>query len=280
MKSQVFFIFVAIFCLVACEQTEPKVKTKTHFSVSSSQYVSFSSGNLQYQASTNSWRFADNQYDVIGEDNVNVSESYDGWVDLFGWGTSGYNGRMPYMTSEKDLVYTETAAIAGTNYDWGIYNKILNDERSVGVWRALSADEWYYLISERKDANKLNAWSEVNGVVGLIILPDDCVLPNDVKFESVSNYGEDFEMVNIYSLEEWAKLEGVGAIFLPAAGQSIDKYVGRVNRTCFYWSSSFGAFDGTAGYFSCDTFGPYPFDDAASAPYHNAFAVRLVRDVE
>lgn len=53
--------------------------------------VSFSKGNLQYQASTNTWSFAENQYDIIGYGNENISSDYDGWIDMFGWGTSGYD---------------------------------------------------------------------------------------------------------------------------------------------------------------------------------------------
>ena len=53
--------------------------------------VRFSQGNLQYQASTNTWRFAENQWDYVGADNSNISSEYDGWIDLFGWGTSGYH---------------------------------------------------------------------------------------------------------------------------------------------------------------------------------------------
>ena len=48
------------------------------FSVSSSIKVQFSQGNLQYQASTNTWRFADNQWDFIGEANKNISSDYSG----------------------------------------------------------------------------------------------------------------------------------------------------------------------------------------------------------
>jgi len=48
-------------------------------------------GNLQYQATTKTWRFADQQYHVIGMDNEKISETYSGWIDLFGWGTSGYD---------------------------------------------------------------------------------------------------------------------------------------------------------------------------------------------
>ena len=61
------------------------------FSVSETEKVRFSKGNLQYQASTNTWRFAENQWDYIGEGNTNASASYEGWIDLFSWGTSGYD---------------------------------------------------------------------------------------------------------------------------------------------------------------------------------------------
>jgi hypothetical protein len=61
------------------------------FSVSEGKQVLFSKGNLQYQATTKTWRFAEHQYDVIGKDNEKISETYSGWIDLFGWATSGYD---------------------------------------------------------------------------------------------------------------------------------------------------------------------------------------------
>ena len=56
--------------------------------------VHFSQGNLQYQASTNTWRFAEHQYDYVGADNANISATYTGWIDLFVWGT----GNNPSLT--------------------------------------------------------------------------------------------------------------------------------------------------------------------------------------
>ena len=80
------------------------------FSVSATQQVWFSQGNLQYQASTNIWRFAEHQWDYVGtqtdasgfyggtiggtvsgSDNRNIRSTYGGWIDLFGWGTSGWS---------------------------------------------------------------------------------------------------------------------------------------------------------------------------------------------
>lgn len=46
------------------------------FSVSEGRQVRFSKGNLQYQASTGTWRFAEHQYDYVGRDNEKISETY------------------------------------------------------------------------------------------------------------------------------------------------------------------------------------------------------------
>ena len=58
------------------------------FSVGEGKQVYFSKGNLQYRATTGTWRFAEHQYDIVGKDNNKISETYDGWIDLFGWATT------------------------------------------------------------------------------------------------------------------------------------------------------------------------------------------------
>ena len=105
------------------------------FSTSDSTMVHFSQGNLQYRASTNTWRFATSQYDIIGLDNNKVSETYDGWIDLFGWGTSGYNhGAVCYQPWSVSVTEANYNAYGNTDYnlfdetgkaDWG-YNAISN----------------------------------------------------------------------------------------------------------------------------------------------------------
>ncbi|MBO4340529.1 MAG: serine/threonine protein kinase, partial [Bacteroidales bacterium] len=68
------------------------------FSVSDSSQVYFSKGNLQYQATTQLWRFAPQQYDFVGIDNNKISPTWGGWIDLFGWGTSGHgHGAVNYQ---------------------------------------------------------------------------------------------------------------------------------------------------------------------------------------
>ncbi|MBP5725116.1 MAG: hypothetical protein J6X18_16275, partial [Bacteroidales bacterium] len=115
------------------------------FSVSDSTKVYFSQGNLQYQASTGTWRFAEHQYDMIGSDNSNISSSYSGWIDLFGWGTSGWNSGanayQPYSTSTSYSDYYPGGSYSNdltgsyANADWGVYNKISNGGNSAGMWR-------------------------------------------------------------------------------------------------------------------------------------------------
>ena len=158
----------------ATSLTEGAIDAK--FSVSSNKQVRFSKGNLQYQASTATWRFAENQYDAVGYDNQNISSTDLGWIDLFGWGTSGYTGIMPYSTSDYAFP-DEDKDIAYTNYDWGQYNAISNGGNKAGLWRTLSGSEWNYVLFNRANAGELYSQATVNGVTGLILLPDEWVAP-------------------------------------------------------------------------------------------------------
>lgn len=206
------------------------------FSVSETKQIYFSQGNLQYQASTRIWRFAENQWDYVGthsskeenynggtvegSDNAKISATYHGWIDLFGWATSGYNDSKPYNTlswMENVNLYGEGEDITGTNYDWGVYNKISNGGNKAGLWRTLTSEEFLYLKRQRTDASKKNGSATVNGVKGAILLPDNWVLPDGLRFfsEADSEYG----LENNYSLLDWAKMELAGAVFLPFAGE-------------------------------------------------------------
>lgn len=208
---------------------------KAAFSVSADKKVYFSKGNLQYQASTGTWRFAENQYDIIGEDNANISSTYSGWIDLFGWGTSGYNGKNPYMTSTTSTDYGDDLNdIAGTNYDWGVYNAINNGGKQVGTWRTLTNDEWNYLIKNRANASSKMGVAMVNNVAGLVLLPDDWTLPAGVTFASG---GSSFSQ-NTFTTEDWIKMDANGAVFLPTAGNRNGTDVDNVGSYGQYWSGS------------------------------------------
>ena len=244
MNKNIVLFFILV--LLASCGTEPIVETSDNalpglFSVSPTEQVRFSPGNLQYQASTDTWRFALNQYDVVGADNSNIAIDNDGWIDLFGWGTSGYAGCEPYLTSTDASLYGIDESIDSTNYDWGIYNAISNGGNSAGMWRLLSSDEWGYLLYERTGASDLLGVGCVAGVNGLILLSDDFVLPDSIEFRHAvaSDSGEDlYRIVNDYTAVEWTRMEAAGAVFFPAAGARLGTRVMYTAIAGYYWSST------------------------------------------
>ena len=248
------------------------------FSVAENKQIYFSQGNLQYQASTGTWRFAEHQYDIIGDDNANISSTNSGWIDLFGWGTSGYNGKNPYMTSIGSDYGDGYNDIAGTNYDWGVYNAISNGGNQAGQWRTLTTDEWYYVINTRANASSKYGVASINGVNGLILLPDEWTLPEGIVFTSgVANDGriEYYSTVNSYTANEWAKMEANGAVFLPATGYRIKSDMIDVGLIGNYWSSSY--YDGLNAF--CLVFRS-DFAEKGTGGRIAGYSVRLVQEVE
>ncbi|MBP5583360.1 MAG: hypothetical protein J6X43_05340 [Bacteroidales bacterium] len=211
-------------------------KIDAKFSVSATKQVYFSKGNLQYQASTNTWRFAENQYDIVGSDNANISSSNTGWIDLFGFGTSGYGDSHPYNSGQYDSYPYNNGQISETNYDWGYYNKISNGGGQTGLWRTLTGDEWTYLFSSRTNAANLYGAAQVNGVSGVVVLPDDWTLPEGVSFTKGFN-GTSLYELNVYSTADWAKMEENGAVFLPAVGYRLGTTVNDAGDAGYYWSA-------------------------------------------
>ena len=254
---------------------------KAAFSISDSKQIYFSQGNLQYQASTGTWRFAEHQYDMIGSDNSNISSSCSGWIDLFGWGTSGWNSGanayQPYSTSTSysDYYpggdYTNNLTGSYANADWGVYNKISNGGNQAGQWRTLTQSEWDYLISGRAQASRLMGQGRVNNVNGLILLPDGWETPSSVKFTyDPGNYS-----TNVYSQDEWAVMQSYGAVFLPAAGLRDGTSVFDVGTLGRYWSPSY--YDDNFAYI-VDFLDFYV--SASNYDHRNyGFSVRVVQDL-
>ena len=217
-----------------------------YFSVSPTHQVRFSKGNLQYKASNNVWRFGTYQYDYRGAGNNNRSASYTGWIDLFEWATSGYHditdfdntGYRPYggpgssygpssHMADWDLVNTSA------QYDWGVHNPIANGGNTPGQWRTLTGEEWYYLIRSRPNASSLRGWATVNGVRGLILLPDSWTLPASVTFTPAVYYNSGNYLQNVYGVSEWDIMEAAGAVFLPTTGTTTEN-----TYYSAYWSST------------------------------------------
>ena len=238
------------------------------FTVASGKQVYFSQGNLQYFCSTSApvWRFAEHQYDYVAFDGSAYSENSNKWIDLFGYGTSGYNNGQscwqPYHTAGSGYY---TSNLTG-NADWG-YNAISNGGNKTGVWRTLTIEEWRYLFQTRSNASSKCGSSSVNGINGLVILPDIWTLPDGLSFTpGIGNWH------NSYTIEQWNQMESAGAIFLPAAGsRSGTDLPTPAQDNGFYRSSSQG---GYYVFFNSDRLQT----DAAYVQYGDC--VRLVCDVE
>lgn len=247
----------------------PEGATSGIFSVGSNKYAYFSQGNLQYQASTNTWRFAEHQWDYVGYnddgnvyengikcDNSLASETYEGWIDFFGWGTSGYNhGANCYQPWSNSSNYQDYLAygVEGLSLyegdaehrgqaDWG-YNPIANggNEENCG-WRTPTAAEWDYLLNTRTTSSGIRfAYAVVNDMVGMILLPDDWDAsvyalnnPNKSFISTLElEIADDFEAFcnsNTIDAQTWTEvLEPSGAVFIPYNFDSL--YGG-------YWTSS------------------------------------------
>ena len=200
------------------------------FSVAKDRQVSFSQGNLQYVRNQDVWKFADQQYEYIGARNVKDGQLANK-IDLFGW--SADNTTAPFGVSTS----TNNADYAGEFVDWGV-NEINID--APNTWRTLSKDEWEYLINKRDNASQLYGAACVNGINGVMFMPDDWVCPDGVIFVSgmaTKKGSEYYQTQNNYSLDQWAVLENSGAVFLSAAGRRVKDPV-NINEYGNYWSNS------------------------------------------
>lgn len=321
MKRITFILTLAVLCLcVSCKkekvtpdnnQQQQEEPTPTDegalngvFSIGANKQVKFSKGNLQYQATTKTWRFAENQYNFVGAANANASESYGGWIDLFGWATSGWNcGNTYYMPYDRNFVDSYTQGMgygplpAGerslngefANCDWGVYNAISNGGNQAGLWRTMTGEEWTYLFKTRPNADQKYGIACIEGNNGMVVLPDNWTLPEGCTFNCGLGTGDGMEYYaaqNYYSSEQWAKMEANGALFLPAGGgyNGDDKevtYVGEVGRywtiNCVTEAASWMFYDWCAYAMYFDSQYMDPCD--LNSPRYYGRSVRLVKDI-
>ncbi|MBP5366752.1 MAG: hypothetical protein J6Y82_12675, partial [Bacteroidales bacterium] len=212
MKKTLTALLCASNVVAASAATEGALEGQ--FSVSETQKVLFSQGNLQYQPSTKTWRFAEKQYNYYAWANDNISATYDGWIDLFGWGT----GKKPTLTDKDN---TKFAAFS----DWGA-NAISNGGNKASQWRTLTKAEWNYLLEKRTNAAQLRGFAMIDGEVpenveknveGLVILPDKWQLPSGLTFTPYDGTSYIEPTANKYTLEQWQQMEANGAVLLPSA---------------------------------------------------------------
>ena len=217
-------------CACDCDPSKPNRRIGV-FSVAEDRQVSFSQGNLQYLPAANLWKFADTQYEYLGNANKYISSTFRNWVDLFGW--SANNTTAPFGVSTS----TNAADYAGDFVDWGT-NTICGD--APGTWRTMSADEWEFLLEKRKNASNLYSVAKVAGENGLIILPDDWKVPEGIIFKAGlhSSQVNDFSVYQSFTADEWKVMEEAGAVFLHASGYRDGATIEKCNTSGYYWSNT------------------------------------------
>ena len=254
--------------------------TELSFSVGASTKVFFAPGNLQavYAAantSTCTWQFAPTQYSFIGNNiaNTAVRNNYvitAGTVDLFGW--VGATSDLAEYGINNDNTYSNYGSTANEliKSDWCVVANAAN-LGGHNDWHTPTYAEWNYLFNTRTNAIQKYGMGQVNGVNGLILLPDTWTLPAGLSFTP----GKKSYTTNSYTIANWQKMEKNGAVFLPAVGRRVTN--GLHDTTYgFYWSST--AYTSN-GYYAYDIiFQSYDF--TVTYNYRSyGHSVRLVRTV-
>ena len=269
------------------------MKSKVYgFSIDDTHQIEFAHGNLQYNkaaTSTPKWRIAEHQYDYVGDNNAyltfggtndpdnkhsvgnvyfnsvkcsnetdDLKMNQESWIDLLSWSCKD-------NPDPTDMSGVRTDFVGGGFKDWGeyeIYDPLSGDTYPANTWRTLSIAEWQYIFCYRSNYDELFTTASIDGlpygnVKGIIILPDNFVMPSGLSFTpakdifshtdgtnyfsytnnppyNYDNYPDYNEQLqdpadendsrfmynkNRYTLEQWAQLEEAGAVFLPAAGR-------------------------------------------------------------
>ena len=251
------------------------------FSVGQNKKVRFATGNLQYLASTGTWRFAQNQWDAFGGNTTYGNKTLEAdrasqvkWIDLFGYGTSGVNYQ-PWQSNSNQANYARNSNINNSENDWGV-NEISNGGNQPNKWRTLTNAEWDYLFNSRDNHQALHRQNVIlwNGVKGNVILPDDfsTTLAGSYNWTRLSE-------------SAWNEVSSRGGIFLPRTGY-------RKGTTIYDFPSSTVA--GHGNYWT-STWHSNAYEDRdknpwfiqlqngerhlSNLPNYYGLAVRLVRDV-
>lgn len=198
---------VLVLCFAAChkelpednpQETEQDTSTCT-FSVSYLKKVYFASGNLATHGRT----FVLNPWDYGG---------------YFAWGTVN----KPENNSMDNRDYASF-------YDWGDYVY-----RAEFGWRTLGFAEWDYVLMYRRDAELKRGTGTVNGIHGLILLPDRWQDPEGIVFSPGCISWND----NKLSRAQWEQMQKSGAVFLPASDYEWADNPPHPGMSGLYWTAT------------------------------------------
>lgn len=256
MKQKVFSIFALLLMAAtqgAWAQAEALINGLFTINAEGNQVV-FARGNLQAvctsadgDASTQetfTWRFAEHQWDYIGGNysggsltptgnnfiDGSGSVSAAGTVDLFSW--VGESSTLTGVAAYGICLW----GVGGNNPEDGLksdWSNLFGND-----WHTLSKDEWNYVFNERSTTSGVRyAKATVNGVAGVILLPDDWST-SYYTLKSTNTATAAFSANSINSTNWTNSLEAHGAVFLPAGGSRSFGNIYNQNTYGFYWSSS------------------------------------------
>ena len=173
-----------------------------------------------------------------------IRKTYDGWIDLFGFGTSGFVPSVPILPNRHYNPW-ETATADSTDYgpypaitsetDWGRNIRVYEYITDRLSFRTLSVNEWTYLMGTERCINsafhhswmlgKIKYGTDIRETVeGMFLFPDDFVWkehfgPMPTNFETASiDYGY---LVDNTMNGCWDALNFAGVVFIPCAGLRI-----------------------------------------------------------
>lgn len=286
-------------CTVRLAKRLPEPAEKTEalngiFSLSATEKVRFAPGNLQYRASTGSWRFAKDQISYYGQCSGNAitseRENSSEWTDWFGWGATGYNeyGATPYEYSSSNTPYKTVSEpngdeelTAANKADWGYAYNTVNHTSG---WFTMSEGQLLYLINTRPastvngTANARYAYLTVCGRKCLALFPDSFTWNSASmgKVPSVINKSDSDWNTTDYSYAQYQAMEAAGVVLLPACGYYNGSFT-KVSTYGAYWTRT--ACSGSKAYtLDFDGSGPRGgCPDSYESNRRDHASVRLVR---
>ena len=168
------------------------------FSVSDTKQVYFAKGNLWYASNTKTFSFEDTQYASQPTLNKNHQDVFRHATKIDEATTILTENELKISANVNDfnkvsgnILFTNSSpAVANANFTVGGVK---------GKYRALSKDEWTYLLAR---SGKLKKWVKIdNQYVGFVIAPDD--------YTGTIEYN--------YTLDQWSAAEKAGLVFIAHA---------------------------------------------------------------
>ncbi len=193
-------------------------------------------------------------------------------VSLAGKQVHFSQGNLQYTVTDNgyryrfaDNQYDQLQTLFGQYIDYFNYTHALAAVEYMSDWRMLTQAEWEFLLDKYKH------WMlSVNGVYGMMLLPEVWTQPSDVEWNLTG-----------YTAAQWRKMQLNGAVFLPASGMvqvdliAYDK-IGGINQNGCYWSATANNYETFNAYSLFFNNSMYRFADDSKS---NLRSVRLVMDV-